>query len=110
MFKKNQRVLVSYDGKGARCTNGKITAIRGCAVRVTFVPWGERERGEISEWFMPQVCKDFGSKYYQRYGKFVNPKGVSIMKHMLGLPGDWYSVYLYDTDLALRSGLINKKP
>ena len=80
--KKNDIVYVCYDGKLGRKVEGVVLINRGFAIKVRFKLWVEKEI--VEQWFV-RVSDE-------AYGAYVRQEG-SLMKALMGTPGDWYSVY-----------------
>lgn len=81
--KKNDIVYVCYDGKWGRKIEGVVVVSRGFAIKVRFKLYAEKEI--IENWFV-RISDE-------AYGGYVRQVVNSVMRGLLGLPGDWYSVY-----------------
>ena len=75
--KKDDTVLVCYDGKLRRGTEGTVLISRGFAIKVRFKLYAEDNI--VENWFV-RISNE-------AYGGYVR------QVETLGLPGDWYSVY-----------------
>jgi hypothetical protein len=86
--KVGDKVRVCYDGKLGRCEEGTVLETKGFAVKVRYIPWAaDPGQGEVEQWFVRHNENAFG-------GYLREPKiDFSLMRALVGTPGDWYSVY-----------------
>ena len=89
--KNGDTVIVCYDGKLGRAVAGTVKARRGFALSVEFVQWAEPQTKPVTNWFVRTSPESFGG--------FLRVKD-SLMRMLVGTPGDWYSVFC-PTTLAL---------
>jgi len=85
--KKNDKVLVCYDGKLGRSSEGVVLKRRGFALLVEFKEWEplcDTPEQSVKCWFVRISKRAFGG--YLR-------KRDSFMQKLVGTPGDWYSIY-----------------
>ena len=80
--KKDDTVLVCYDGKLRRGTEGTVLISRGFAIKVRFKLYAEDNI--VENWFV-RISDEV-------YGGYVRQAEISFMRCVLGLPGDWYLV------------------
>ena len=83
--KKGDKVAVCYDGKLSRAVEGVVKKRRGFALLVEFKEWASRPNDNtVQNWFVRLSPYSFSG--YLRVDD-------SLMKMMVGTPGDWYSVF-----------------
>ena len=80
--KKDDEVVVCYDGKWGRRVKGTVLQRRGFAIQVRFKEYAEDNI--LTAWFVRTSPHSFGA--------FVKVEN-SLMKMAFGCKGDWYSVY-----------------
>ena len=81
---KNDKVLVCYDGKLGRASEGIVRMRRGFALLVEFTQWEEPQTLPVRCWFVRISPEAFGGYLRTR---------DSLMRLLVGTPGDWYSVF-----------------
>jgi len=81
---KNDKVLVYYDGKLGRASEGIVKMRRGFAFLVEFIQWEEPQTTPVQCWFVHISPEAFGG--------YLHVKD-SLMRLLVGTLGDWYSVF-----------------
>ena len=86
--KVGDKVSVCYDGKRGRDTDGVVFKRRGFVVQVEFIPWAGNGKKKHRNWFV--------RTYPTAFGGYLRGED-SLMRLLVGTPGDWYSVYPHKT-------------
>jgi hypothetical protein len=92
-MKRGQIVAVCYDGKWSRKVPGRVLATKnGYKILVEFTEWAYDDNSKpIQHWFRVRAPKRRWGQA-KSFAGFV-PVGKSIMAHLFGAPGDYYSVH-----------------